>query len=77
MDCGANGGIVGEDCHIIEETTHFVNIEGIDNHIMKNHPIVAAGAMVRSNQGPIILIINQYAHAKKGHSIHSSLQMEY
>jgi hypothetical protein len=35
IDCGANGGIAGVDCHIIKETSHFVNIEGINNHIME------------------------------------------
>jgi len=40
-------------------------------------PIVTAGATVKSNRGPVILIMNQYAHAGKGHTIHSSPQMEY
>jgi len=74
---GANGGIVGDDCHLIEETTHFVNIEGIDDHVMERRPIITAGATVKSNRGPVILIMNQYAHAGKGHTIHSSPQMEY
>jgi len=39
VDHGINGGIVGEDCCIIEETTHFVDIEGIDNHVMKKRPM--------------------------------------
>ena len=30
IDCGANRGIAGVDCHIIEEMSHFVNIEGIN-----------------------------------------------
>jgi len=32
---GANGGIVGDDCHLIKETTRCVNIEGIDDHVME------------------------------------------
>jgi len=32
---------------------------------------------VKTNRRPIILILNQYAHAEKGHTIHLSLQMEY
>jgi len=74
---GANGGIVGDNCWLIEEMTCFVNIEGIDDHVMERRPIVTAGATVRSNRGPVILIMNQYAHAGKGHTIHSSPQMEY
>jgi len=35
VDRGANRGIVGDDCRIIKEMTQFVNIEGIDNHVME------------------------------------------
>jgi len=66
----ANGGIVGDDCHLIEEMTRFVNIEGIDDHVMEWRPIVTAGTTVKSNRGPVILIMNQYTHAGKGHTIH-------
>jgi len=68
---------MGDNCHLIKETTHFVNIEGIDDHVMERRPIVMAGATVELNCGPVILIMNQYAHASKGHTIHSSPQMEY
>jgi len=77
IDKGANGGIVGDDCRLIEETTRFVNIEGIDDHMMEHRPTVMASATVKSNRGPVILIMNQYAHAGKGHTIHSSPQMKY
>jgi len=62
VDRGANGGIVGDDCHLIKEMTCFVNIEGIDDHVMERQPIVTAGATVELNCGPVILIMNQYAH---------------
>ena len=35
VDLGANGGIARADCHVIEETSQFVNIEGINNHMME------------------------------------------
>jgi len=54
----------------------YVNVEGIDKHVMEKHPIVTAGATVQSNGGLVILIMHQYAHAEKGHSIHSLPQME-
>jgi len=57
--------------------TRFVYIKGIDDHVMERQPIVTAGATIKLNHGPVILIMNQYAHAGKGHTIHSSLQMEY
>jgi len=77
VDSGANGEIVGNDCHLIEEMTRFVNIKGIDDHAMEQQPIVTASTTVKSNRGPVILIMNQYAHVGKGHTIHSSPQMEY
>jgi len=52
-------------------------VKGIDDHVIERRPIVTAGAMVKSNRGPVILIMNQYTHAGKGHTIHSSPQMEY
>jgi len=35
VDRGANGGIVGNDCRLIKQMTRFVNIEGIDDHVME------------------------------------------
>ena len=77
IDCGANGGIVGADCCVIKEMHHFINVKGIDNHVMEKHPIVTAGGITNSNKGPIILIMNQYALSGKVTSIHSSPQMEW
>ena len=74
---GANGGIVGADCHVIKEMHPFINVEGIENHVMEKCPIVTAGGITNLNKGPIILIMNQYALSGKGASIHSSLQMEW
>ena len=77
VDCGANNGIAGADCHIIKGMDHFINVEGIDNQVMEKHPIVTAGGITNSNRGPVILIMNQYAYVGKGTSIHSSPQMEW
>jgi hypothetical protein len=54
-----------------------VNVEGIDGHIMERRRLVMAGAVTQSNCGPVILIMHQYAHSGKGHSIHSSTQLEW
>ena len=77
IDHGANGGIAGADCHVIEEMHCFINVEGINNHVMEKHQIVIAGGVSNSSKGPIILIMNQYALSGKGMSIHSSPQMEW
>jgi hypothetical protein len=54
-----------------------VNVEGIDGHVMERHRLITAGAVTQSNRGPVILIMHQYAHSGKGHSIHSSPQLEW
>jgi hypothetical protein len=77
---GANGGIAGSYCHVIEvndQPQRFVNVEGIDGHVMTKRQLVTAGAVTETNRGPVILIMNQYAHSGKGHSIHSSPQLEW
>jgi hypothetical protein len=79
IDRGANGGIAGNDCRVIEvndQPHQYVNIEGIDGHIMERCRLVTAGAVTHFNRGPVI-IMHQYAHSGKGHSIHSSPQLEW
>jgi hypothetical protein len=80
IDRGANGGIAGNDCRVIEvndQPHRYVNIEGIDGHVMERCRLVTAGAVTHYNRGPVILIMHQYAHSGKGHSIHSSSQLEW
>ena len=55
----------------------FVNIEGINNHVMEQNPTVTVGGVTNSNKGPIILVMNQYALSGKGTSIHSLPHMEW
>jgi hypothetical protein len=80
VDRGANGGIAGSDCHVIkvnDQPQCFVNVEGIDGHVMTKRWLITAGAVTETNRGPDILIMNPYAHSGKGHSIHSSPQLEW
>jgi hypothetical protein len=80
IDQGANGGIAGNNCQVIEvndQPHRYVNVEGIDGHVMEWCRLVTAGAVTHSNCGPVILIMHQYAHSGKGHSIHSSPQLEW
>jgi hypothetical protein len=78
IDRGANGGIAGSDTRVIARHPHrTVDIRGIDNHEITSIPIVSAGAVVRSQRGPVIVIMHQYAyHPQQGDSIHSSCQLE-
>ena len=75
---GAIGGITGIDTRVIEHhPCQTVDLCGIDNHEITSIPIVTAGAVARSQQGGVILIMPQYAyHLQQGRSIHSSCQLE-
>jgi hypothetical protein len=80
IDRGANVGIAGNNCGVIEvndQPYRYANIEGIDGHVMERCRLITAGAVTHSNRGPVILIMHQYAHSGKGHSIHSSPQLEW
>ena len=49
-------------------TRRYVNIEGINNHVLEWCPIMMAEAVAHLNCGPVILIIHDFAHmAGKGH----------
>ena len=72
MDHGANGGIAGDDTRIISKTGRFVDVQGIDNHQLVDIPIVTAGAVINTQKGEVIAVMNQYAYPGKGKTIHSS-----
>jgi hypothetical protein len=68
IDGGANGGIAGNDCQVIEvnhQPHQYVNVDGIDRHIMEQRRLVTAGVVTHSNRGPMILIMHQYAHPER------------
>jgi hypothetical protein len=77
IDRGANGGIAGDDVWIIDCTGQQVDVQGIDNHQIVDIPIVAAGAVVKTQRGEVIVFLHQYAYTGKGRTIHSSGQLEW
>jgi hypothetical protein len=77
VDRGANGGLAGADMRVIATSPHrAVHVEGIDNHQVRDVPIVTAGGVLQTTMGEVIGIFHQYAHINKGASIHSSVQLE-
>jgi hypothetical protein len=50
-----------------DQPQHFVNVEGIDGHVMTKWWLVTTGVVTEMNRGPINLIMKQYAHSGKGH----------
>ena len=78
IDRGANNGLLGNDCEVTTTVPKkFVNVVGIEDHEIKNLPMVSARATIATNKGPIIGIFHQYAYLGKGKSIHSSPQLEH
>jgi hypothetical protein len=80
VDHGTNGGIAGANCCIIktaDQAEHYVNIKGIGDHVIAKRCLVSVGAVTQSNQGPVIVLMHQYALVEDGMSIHSSLQKEW
>ena len=76
VDRGANGGLAGDDMRKIAMSDRFIDVQGIDNHMVPHLRIGTFGAVVRIKSGShIILIFNQYAYHGHGKSIHSCLQM--
>jgi hypothetical protein len=63
MDGGANGGMTGSDVRIHSTSDfHKANVTGIGASTILNLPLVTAAALVQTHRGPVIVIMNQYAH---------------
>jgi len=62
---------------VVERGECFATVNGIDGHTVQDLPICTVAALVRSNKGPIIIIMHQYAYLGKGKTIHSSVQIKY
>jgi len=77
VDRGANGGIIGNDAHVL--CTHpgqEVDVAGIDNHQINSLKVVNASAKTFAQRGKAIGMFRQHACCGKGRTIHSSGQIE-
>jgi hypothetical protein len=77
IDRGANGGIAGDNVHIIERAMHTVNVCGIDNHEVTGIPIITTSGVVKTQHRPVIAILPHYAYLGSGKTIHSAAQLEH
>ena len=79
VDSGANGGMARSDTHILATVPHaFVDITGIGGEVLQCLPIVQGASIVHTvDEGPVILIMSQYAHKPDSKSIHSKSQIEH
>ena len=68
---------MGNDSKVLARTGKYVDLWGVDDHKVDDLELVTAGAVVETQTGPIIIIMNQYARMANGKTIHSSGQMEH
>ena len=77
VDRGANGGLAGSDVRVLNTSHRQCTVIGINNHEIPGLDIVQCAALANTNHGTVNLIMNEYASYGKGHSIHSSGQIEW
>ena len=77
VDRGANGGLAGSDVRILSRSSRKCTVTGIDSHELQSLDVVQCAALVQTNHGIVNLIMNEYAYYGKGHTIHSSGQIEW
>ena len=76
VDRGLNGGLPGSDVRILSRSSRKCTVTGIDIHELQGLDVVQCAALVEINHGIVNLIMNEYACYGKGHTIHSSGQIE-
>ena len=77
VDRGANGCILGKDTRVVHLTDQYIDLNGIDDHTVRNLRIGTGAGLVMSNQGPVVLRFHQGAIMHDGKTIISPGQMEY
>ena len=77
VDRGANGGLAGSDVRILSRSSKKCTVNGIHSHELQGLDVVQCAALVETNHGIVNLIMNEYACYGKGHTIHSSGQIEW
>ena len=71
VDRGANGGLAGSDVRILVRTGRTFFVHGISNHDLPVLDIVTCAALLLTNHGKVILIMQEYACYGRGNSIQS------
>ena len=76
VDRGSNGGLAGSDVRILSRSSRKWSVTGIDSHELQGLDVVQCAALLQTNHGIVNLIMNEYGCYGKGHTIHSSGQIE-
>ena len=61
---------------ILSRSSRKCTVTGIDSHELQGLDVVQCAALVETHHGIVNLIMNEYACYEKGHTIHSSGQIE-
>ena len=77
MDRGANGSILGGDVRIIDVYDTCIDLNGIDDHTVRNLQLGTGVAFIHTDHGPIIGYLHQGAIMRDGKTILSPGQMEH
>ena len=77
VDRGANGGLAGSDVRVLSTSSKKFTVTSIDTHEIPGLDLVQCAALVQTNHGMVNLTMNEYAYYGRGHSIHSSGQIEW
>ena len=77
VDRGVNSGLAGSDVRILFRSSRKCTVTGIDSLELQGLDVVQCAALVETNHGIVNLIMNEYACYGKGHTIHSSGQIEW
>ena len=62
---------------VLSTSPRKCTVTGIDNHEIPGLDLEKCAAQVDTNHGIVNLIMNEYAYYRRGHSIHSSGQIEW
>ena len=77
VDRRTNAGLAGSDVRILSRSSRKCTVTGIHSHELQGLDVVQCAALVETNHGIVNLIMNEYTCYGKGHSIHSSGQIEW
>ena len=62
---------------MLSTSSRECTVTGIDHHEIPGLDLVQCAALLQTNHGMVNLIMNEYAYYGRGHSIHSSGQIEW
>ena len=69
--------LAGLNIRVLSTSSRKCTVSAIDNHEILGLDLVQCAALVQTNHGIFNLIMNDYVYYGRGHSIHSSGQLEW